>query len=396
MSALSPALHLASRYLRQHPLQTALLAGTLSLLLSLPLVLRLLLHETEHRLHQRALSTPLVLGARASALDLVLSALHFRLPPPPPITLADARSASRTGLATVIPLHLGHHAQNAPIVGTELDYFTFRHLALAQGTTFLRLGDCVLGASLAKTRNLHPGDSLISSPTQAFDLAGAYPLKMRITGILAPYGTPDDDAAFVDLKTAWLIDGLAHGHDDLSQAPSDQILSHTGSNVVANASVRLHNEVTAKNASSFHFHGDPQTYPLTAALVFPNDPKSDALLSGQYQEKKASQTLQLIAPETWITSLMSTLFRLESLILILLIATGTAGLLIITLVFALSFRLRRREFQTLEDLGIAPSSLLTVKLLEILLVLLLAIALTALTLPAARLAAPHLVRAMLH
>jgi putative ABC transport system permease protein len=104
----------------------------------------------------------------------------------------------------------------------------------------------------------------------------------------------------------------------------------------------------------------------------------------------------LIAPETWITSLMSTLFRLESLILILLIATGTAGLLIITLVFALSFRLRRREFHTLEDLGIAPSSLLTVKLFEILLVLLLAIALTALTLPAAHLAAPHLVRSMLH
>ena len=64
---------LATRYLRQHPLQTALLVGTLSLLLSLPLVLRLLLHETEHRLHQRALSTPLVLGARASALDLVLT-----------------------------------------------------------------------------------------------------------------------------------------------------------------------------------------------------------------------------------------------------------------------------------------------------------------------------------
>jgi putative ABC transport system permease protein len=191
---------------------------------------------------------------------------------------------------------------------------------------------------------------------------------MRITGILAPSGTPDDDAAFVDLKTAWLIDGLAHGHDDLTRAPTDQILTHTDTNVVGNASVRLYNEVTPSNFASFHFHGDPKTYPLTAALVFPNDPKSDTLLSGRYQEKKTTQTLQLIAPEPWITSLMSTLFRLESLILILLIATGTAGLLIITLVFALSFRLRRREFHTLEDLGIAPSSLLTVKLFEILLV----------------------------
>jgi putative ABC transport system permease protein len=395
MSALPPAVHLALRYLRQHPLQTAILAGTLGLLLSLPLVLRLLLQETEDRLHQRARSTPLVLGARASALDLVLSALHFRRPPPPSITLADVRDAGRKGLATVIPLHIGHHSQDAPIVGTEIDYFNYRHLSFAQGTPFLRLGDCVIGSTLARSRNLGIGDPLVSSPTQAFDLAGAYPLKMRITGILTPSGTPDDDAAFVDLKTAWLIDGLAHGHDDLTQAPSDQILSQTGSTVVGNAAVRMHNEVTEKNATSFHFHGDPKKYPLTAALVFPNDPKSDALLSGHYQEKKDVQTLQLITPETWIQSLMSTLFRLESLILILLMATGSAAILIIALVFTLSFRLRRREFQTLEDLGISPSSLATVKLFEILFVLLLAIALTAILLPTAHLAAPHLVRSML-
>ena len=392
MNAFGPAAHLAARYLRQHPVQTALLVGTLSLLLSLPLVLRLLLRETESQLHQRAHSTPLVLGTRASALDLVLSALHFRRPPPPPITLADVQEASQTGLAKVIPLHVGHHAQKAAIVGTELDYFAVRNLHLALGTPFLRLGDCLLGAALANERQLKPGDALISSPTQSFDLAGAYPLKMRVTGILAPSGTPDDHAAFVDLKTAWLIDGLAHGHDDLSKAPADQILIQKDNNLVGNASVRLYNEVTAQNISTFHFHGDLKKYPLTAALIFPNDPKSDALLSGRYQEAKDKQTLQLVVPTEWIQSLMTTLFRLERLILILLIATGSAGLLIIALVFILSFRLRRREFQTLADLGIAPGSLLTVKLVEICLVLLLALLLTGVTIPLAHLATPYLVR----
>lgn len=392
MTSLRPALHLALRYLRRHPVQTCLLACTLSLLLSLPLVLRLLLRQTEAQLHQRAESTPLVLGTRASALDLVLSALHFRLPPPPPITLGDVQTAARTGLATVIPLHLGHHTLGAPIVGTELDYLTRRQLRLAQGKTFLRLGDCVLGAALARERGLAPGGALISSPTQAFDLAGAYPLKMRVTGILAASGTPDDYAAFVDLKTAWLIDGLAHGHDDLTTAPADQILAQKEGNIIGNASVRLYNEVTAQNVSSFHFHGDFKSYPLTAALVFPHDAKSDALLSGRYQDQKAHPTLQLVAPVEWIRSLMATLFRLERLILILLLATGCAGLLIITLVFTLSFRLRQREFQTLADLGIAPRALLTVKLVEILSILLAAALLTALTLPLAHAAAPHLVR----
>jgi putative ABC transport system permease protein len=219
---------------------------------------------------------------------------------------------------------------------------------------------------------------------------------MRITGILAPVGTPDDHAAFIDLKTAWLIDGLAHGHDDLTDLPPDQILTQSGSNLVGNASVRLYNEVTPQNITSFHFHGDFKKYPLTAALVFPIDPKSDALLSGHYQENKAKQRLQLVTPLEWIQSLMTTLFRLERLILILLLATGSAGLLIIILVFILSFRLRKREFQTLADLGIAPGSLLTVKLFEMLWVLLSAAVLTGLTLPLVHLAAPYLVRLGLH
>jgi putative ABC transport system permease protein len=59
-----------------------------------------------------------------------------------------------------------------------------------------------------------------------------------------------------------------------------------------------------------------------------------------------------------------------------------AALAIAALVFALSFRLRRREFTTLGDLGISPSALALTKLLEITLVgstgLLIALAITAL------------------
>ena len=49
-----------------------------------------------------------------------------------------------------------------------------------------------------------------------YDLSAEYPLKMRVTGILAPTGTPDDLAVFTDVKTAWVIDGIGHGHDDLA------------------------------------------------------------------------------------------------------------------------------------------------------------------------------------
>ncbi len=388
---MTAALHLARRYLRQHPLQTALLAVTLGLLIALPLVLRLLLREAENQLHARAAATPLVLGARASALDLALGALHFRLPGPPVITQGDIKTltAAAGGDAQVIPLHLRFQAQSAPVVGTDLEYFAARGLTPAQGTLFQRLGDCVLGARLAERRGLAPGASLVTTPEQAFNLAGSYPLKMRVTGVLHPTGSADDDAVFVDLKTAWLIEGLAHGHDDLAAAPGDQLLSASADNLVANASVPLYNEVTSANLGGFHFHGDPDHFPVSAALVFPRNAKADALLSGRYQKHPS---LQLIAPASLIQSLMDSLFRLEGMLHLLLAVTGAGVVLVTALVFALTYRLRQREFQTLADLGVAPRSLAAVKLLEILLVLALAAALATAAVTVTWLAAPELLR----
>ena len=39
-----------------------------------------------------------------------------------------------------------------------------------------------------------------------------------MVGILAPTSTPDDEAVFVDIKTAWVISGIGHGHEDVVTA----------------------------------------------------------------------------------------------------------------------------------------------------------------------------------
>ena len=64
----------------------------------------------------------------------------------------------------------------------------------------------VIGADVAKQLSLKTGDSLISTPETVFDIAGIYPLKMNIVGVLKQSHTPDDRAVFVDLKTAWIIE----------------------------------------------------------------------------------------------------------------------------------------------------------------------------------------------
>ena len=169
MSA-AASLQLAARYVLRHRVQSVLLALALGAALALPAAVRVFARTVEREMRARAATTPQVLGARGSALDLMLSALHFRRQPIEPIQMRQIDELRSTSLAEVIPLHVRFHAQEAPIVGTEIEYFAFRRLTAASGRLFTRLGDCVVGAHVAKARGIKEGDSLFYSPEQVFDI----------------------------------------------------------------------------------------------------------------------------------------------------------------------------------------------------------------------------------
>jgi putative ABC transport system permease protein len=376
---MTPALHLALRYVLRHRMQSVLLAAALGLVVALPLCLRVLVRHAQADLRARAASTPQIVGTRGSALDLMMTALYFKKENLASLSLKEMPEGG-------IPLHVRFEAQKAPIVGTALEYFAFRGLALKAGKQITRLGDCVLGARLADERGLKPGDAIFSTPEQTFDMAGTYPLKMRIAGVLTTNGTPDDDAVFCDLKTAWLIEGRAHGHDDVKGM---DVLTEEEHNTVANAAVRMFQEVTKANLNSFHFHGDTGEYPISAAIVVPPDAKTEALMAGQYAKSK---TAQLIRPRDDMEGLLTQLVRLEGFATTMLLTTAGAALFVSALVFALSFRLRKREFTTLEDIGVSRVSLIRVKSLEIVLIALFAMGIAALLYAAAVWAAPLIMR----
>lgn len=363
------SLHLAWRYVARHRARTALLALALGLTLALPLAMRMFVQIAQHELRARAEGTPLVLGAKGSALELTLNALYFRRRGVEGITMKAAQDMRATGLAQAVPLYVRFHSQEASIVGTTLDYFAFRGLHVAEGHLMGRLGDCVVGARLARERGLVPGGSVFSSPEQVFDIAGVYPLKMRVTGVLAESHSADDDAVFVDVKTAWLIEGIAHGHEDLvTTKEAINIQEKQEGNVVGSKAVPMYAEVTDKNLAGFHFHGEPGAFPLSTVLVLPRDAKAQALLLGRFANHDKATTVQLVQPTEQMDALLSTLFQAERLALVAFAAVGVVVLLIAALVFALSFKLRRREFATLEDVGISSGTLRMVKLFEILIV----------------------------
>jgi putative ABC transport system permease protein len=156
--------YIAWRYVSFNKIKTATLVACVTLISFLPLSLQLLLEESERQLMSRAVSTPLVVGAKGSSLDLVMNTLYFDDEVPELITVAASNSVMDSDLALPIPVYARFQARGNPIVGTTLDYFDFRGLRIAQGRQLTVLGDCVLGAKVADSLDLKPGDSLVSSP----------------------------------------------------------------------------------------------------------------------------------------------------------------------------------------------------------------------------------------
>ena len=217
---------------------------------------------------------------------------------------------------------------------------------------------------------------------------------MRITGILAPNHTADDDAIFVDLKTAWIIEGLAHGHQDLAApAAANAVRSRENNLIRANASVMEFNEVTEDNIASFHFHGDAGGYPLSAAILIPSSDKHRALALAAYQGEEATE--QIVIPLDAVGDLSETLFATQKLALMAFRILGGSALGLAMRVFMLSFRLRDGEMRTYSKIGATRLTILSLKASEVAIVVVSAILLATLAVALTRSVAADLLARLL-
>ena len=371
---MTDVLYLAWRYLTYNRWKTFILVTSIMLIVYLPVGLDVLVDQSAAQLTSRAESTPLLVGAKGSPLELALNSLYFESDTPALTRYAEATRVTDTGLADPIPLYVRFRSRGNPIVGTTLEYFDFRGLELAAGRQMAVLGECVLGAGVAGALGVGPGDSVVSSPESVFDIAGVYPLKMRVAGVLAPAFTPDDEAIFVDVKTAWIIEGLGHGHQDLAQPEAAAgVLRREGDTIVANASVRQYNEITPENIDSFHFHGDLSAFPLSAVLIVPRDQKSGTILMGRYQSDEEAS--QIVRPIVVMEELLGTILTIQHFVVAAVVIVGLATLATAVLVFLLSLRLRRREIQTMTKIGGSRSHVAGILLTEVVVVIVLSVGL---------------------
>lgn len=344
------SLYLAWRYIFHNKTKTIIMVTSVTLIIYLPLGLNILVDQSEKQLMDRASSTPLIVGAKGSSLDLVINTLYFEPADLDELTMLSVDRINDTGFAMPIPIFIKFNARGFSIVGTSIDYFEFRELEIERGEQMALLGDCVIGSVVAQNLGLNPGDTIISSSENMLDIAGVYPLKMNIVGVLKKSHSADDMAIFTDLKTAWVIQGLGHGHEDLAKSEDKSVLLGVeDDNYIANAKLFQYNTISTANIREFHFHGDESIFPITAVIAVPNSQKDQALLIGRYLSE--GEKSQIVKPDDAIKKLLANIFKIKGFLDSVFVIVAISTLLLLGLVLMLSLRLRNREIQTMYRLG---------------------------------------------
>lgn len=380
---------LAWRYMLYNKAKTIILIACLTLTLLLPMAVNRLVQHYNEVLIARSDTTPLVVGAKGNRYDLVLKSLYFDTQYSETISTADLDTIEERGYGEAIPLHIRYTAhkfypedatdiptvEDAPIVGSTLSYFEFRKLAIKEGSLPLFLGDAVVGSRAAERLGLVTGDSILSNPLSVYDPARSFQLKMPVVGVLEESGTADDDAVFVDVKTAWVIDGIGHGHQDLGEVDDPTVVDQrksTATHVVGTAKVVEYQEVSDRNRNTFHFHETEQGFPLTAAILLPASDKMQTIAQGWYN---VHETRDLLAPKAVVQELMGLVFKVKRFFDANFAVIVLTTVLFMGLVILLSFRLRQREMETLYKIGGARATVFWLQASEIGILLLISLSL---------------------
>jgi len=341
--------YLSWRHVLHHRVQTLILTLCIAVSIALPAASKLLIERYQDDLVARAEATPLVAGARGNRFDLTLAALYFRSSDLDPIPYREYERMRKQNVGTVIPLNCRFTARDYPIVGIGVEYFELRGLGTLQGTLPLQMGDVVLGRNVARELQLEPGDALFSDQKELYDISKPPALKMHVCGILNESGTADDNAVFVDIKTAWILEGIAHGHDDVKTIEDPRmLLGESEETVVVSPAFIEYNEVTEGNAATYHVHGTTDAMPLTAVMVWPKSDKAGTMLKA---EINAGRDYQMVVPRIVIDDLMAVVFRIKSIFDAISLVLGASTILLTVLVMLLSMRLRAREIETLHKIG---------------------------------------------
>ena len=344
-------------------------------------ILLILNNHIEKQLDNNLRSIDMVVGAKGSPLQLILSSVYHLDKPTGNISYKEANSLNKNVLVDfTIPLSYGDTYKGYRIVGTNEKYFDLYNLELSQGKKWSRSMQAVLGSSVASNKNLKVGDKFFG--THGFDDHGhihdnhAY----VVVGILKQSYSVADNLILTNLKSVWQVheehddceddhshdhSNHNHSHDDHSHDHSDHDNSHDHHSHNHGDHNHSHDHHSHDHSDHHHNHDnhsyDDANKMITAMLVKFKSPVGLVQIPRKINEETNMQAAIPLFEINRLTSLIG--FGINTINIIALIIMLVSGISIFITLFN-SLKKRRYELALMRVHGATRIQLIKLIFLE--------------------------------
>ncbi|UHG91825.1 ABC transporter permease [Spirosoma oryzicola] len=222
--------------LKDKPLSSFLSGLLMTFGITIISLLLLLNKQLDDQFRKNIKGIDMVLGAKGSPLQLILSSIYQIDSPTGNIPLEEAEKLTRNPMIkTAIPLSMGDNYRSFRIVGTNKKYIDHFDASVGQGRLFQQDLETVIGSRVAEVAGLKLGDTF--SGSHGLDAEGDVhaDTKYKVVGILNPSNTVVDQLILTPLSSVWAIhehhdehgeeheheEGEAHEHEEHEEAPRE-------------------------------------------------------------------------------------------------------------------------------------------------------------------------------
>ena len=202
---------LAWRNIWFKPLNTILSIILLTSSVAIITVLILLEKQFEEKFTNNLDGIDLVMGAQGSPLQLILSSIYQVDAPTGNISLDSAKVWMQNPMvAKAIPLAFGDNYKGFKILGTNQDYLNHFKVEFAEGKTFDKNFEVVIGSEIAQKLTLNVGDEFFGSHGDSEEGEVHDHYAYKVVGIAKPTGKVVDNLILCNVPSVWQMHHQGH------------------------------------------------------------------------------------------------------------------------------------------------------------------------------------------
>ena len=196
----------AWRYLWSKPLAAALNLLLLTFGLASITFLLLASHQINQAFERDLAGIDVVVGAKGSPMQLILSGVFHIDVPTGNVPLAAIKALeAHPQVAKLIPISLGDSFRGFRIVGTAAAYIGHYDAKMGQGAMWTQPMQAVIGAQVARQTGLKPGDTFAGSHGLGATGEAHGQTPYTVVGVLAPSGSVLDRLVLTATESVWKV-----------------------------------------------------------------------------------------------------------------------------------------------------------------------------------------------